>query len=74
MDMNLYDLSKDFCVESAKNRRLKYVAPVEGGEKYFSSKEEAQEYFNSCISKPYTMAVLSYSNGEEFTEISVKYQ
>lgn len=71
---DLYKLSQDWCVESAKSRRLRYVANIEGGEKYFRSKDEAQEYFNDCIPKPYTQAILTYSNGDEFTVIEVRYQ
>lgn len=74
MGMDLYGLSADWCKESARGLKLKYVAQIEGGEKYFYSKEEAQNYFNSSIPKPFTQAVLSYSNGEEFVNVAVKYQ
>ena len=70
---SLYNESSSWCEEYAKNHKLRYRAKNEYGEKYFSTKEEAQEYFNSIIEKPYTKATIMCSNDGDFIKVEVQY-
>ena len=73
--MTLYEESVDWTVETAKKLKLKYKSELEDGEtKYFYTKEEAQEYFDSLIEKPYTSALLTYKNEQDFINITVQYR
>ena len=72
--MTLYEESKDWCVEYAKTHGLKYKADLgEGCEKYFASKKEAQEFFDTDIPKPYTEAHLTYKSDMDFILVEVQY-
>ena len=72
--MTLYEESVDWAIEYAKNNKLRYKSDLgEGRTKYFYTKEEAQEFFDSNIEKPYTKATLMYKNDGDFINIEVQY-
>ena len=73
--MTLYEESEDWCVEYAKTHNLKYKSKLnDGAVKYFSSKEEAQEFFDNTIIRPYTSATLMYKNEGDFINVVVEYR